>query len=242
MFDLNGKTALVTGSTQGIGYAVAAAYVKAGAKVYVHCSSDIEKAKRTASEIGAFGAVTADLSDLDKTARLFEKTGAVDILFLNASVQVRKKWYEVSPEEARRQLAVNFESTLMLMQKYYPAMKEKGWGRIITVGSVQQYRPHKDMCVYAASKSAVMNLVENVASQIACEGITVNNISPGVIATPRNADALSDEQYRKAVMSKIPAGYAGEPFDIAGAALLLASEEGRYITGIDLTVDGGMKL
>lgn len=91
------------------------------------------------------------------------------------------------------------------MQVYAPYMKEKGWGRIITVGSVQQYKPHVHMPIYAATKCAQMSLVQNLASQLAPYGITVNNMSPGVIATPRNSDALSDPEHSKAVYGKIPA-------------------------------------
>ena len=121
-------------------------------------------------------------------------------------------------------------------------MKEKGWGRIVTVGSVQQNVPHKDMPMYAASKCAIMSLVENLAKQFAPFGITVNNMAPGVIDTPRNAGALSNPEYNKKVMAGIPMGYAGKPEDCAPAVLLLCSDEGRYITGANRDVDGGMKL
>ena len=128
------------------------------------------------------------------------------------------------------------------MQRYAPDMKKNGFGRIITVGSVQQVRPHPDMAVYAASKCAVLSLVKNTAKQLAPFGITVNNIAPGVIATPRNADALADPDYAARVMAGIPMGRAGEASELAGAALLLASAAGSYITGVDITVDGGMSL
>ena len=240
--NLTGKTALVTGSTQGIGYAIAKAFVQAGARVFVHCSSDGEKAEKIRKELGAFGAVTADLSSMEETLSLYPKTGDVDILVLNASVQYRTHWDEIGEEELDRQIDVNFKSSLMLMQAYYPAMKEKGWGRLITVGSVQQTKPHPDMAIYAASKCALMSLVKNIAKQVAPFGVTVNNISPGVIATPRNAQALSDPAYAAKVMAGIPMGRAGVADELAGAALLLASDAGSYITGIDLAVDGGMGL
>ena len=149
---------------------------------------------------------------------------------------------EMNREELEKQLQVNFKSTLKLFQLYGKKMKEKRWGRLITVGSVQQYKPHKDMAVYAATKAAQMNLVTNIAKQLAPFGITVNNLAPGVIATPRNEAALSDAEYAKKVYEGIPMGYAGTAEDMAGAALLLCSDAGRYITGIDLVVDGGMKL
>ena len=232
----------ITGSTQGIGRAMAKAFVERGDEVTVHCSSDIEKAKKVAAEIGAAHAVVADLSVKEEVNSLYSKTGPVDCLILNASVQYRTPWLEIEDYELDRQIDINFKSTLKLMQAYYPAMKEKGFGRIITVGSVQQYKPHKDMPVYAATKCAIMSLVSNISKQVAPFGITVNNIAPGVIATPRNADALADAEYAKKVMEGIPAGYAGADYDCAGAALLLCSEAGRYITGTDIIVDGGMHL
>ncbi len=242
MFDLTGKTALVTGSTQGIGYAIARAFVNAGARVYVHGALDREKAEKARAQMGAFGAVVADLSDMNATHSLHKQTGDIDILVTNASVQFRTHWDEIPEEEFDKQINVNLKSTLMLMQDYYPSMKEKGWGRIITVGSVQQSKPHPDMAIYAATKCAVMSLVHNVAKQVAPYGVTVNNLSPGVIATPRNEAALSDKAYAEKVMAGIPMHFAGEASDMAGAALLLASDDGRYITGIDLAVDGGMGL
>lgn len=248
MFDLKGKKALVTGSTQGIGFAIAERLALQGAEVTVHGSKSLEKCEKATAEMKANGVtatLTTAVSDLSKPTgadELYEKVGNVDILVLNASIQYRKKWYEITAEEMETQLQTNFKSSLRLIQLMYQHMKENHWGRIVTIGSVQQYRPHRDMAVYAASKAAQMNLVTNVAKQIAPDGITLNNLSPGVIATPRNADALADPVYSAQVMAGIPAGFAGEAKDCAGAALLLCSEEGRYITGIDLTVDGGMKL
>lgn len=232
----------ITGSTQGIGLAMAQAFVREGHEVTVHCSSDLAKAERIRDGIGAAHAVTADLSDLAQTESLYEKTGAVDVLILNASVQYRTPWYEIGDEELDRQINVNLKSTLKLMQAYWHAMKEKGFGRIITVGSVQQSRPHPDMAIYAATKCAVMSLVRNIAKQVAPYGITVNNLSPGVIATPRNEAALSNAEYASKVLAGIPVGRAGEASECAGAALLLASPDASYITGIDIAVDGGMGL
>lgn len=242
MFDLTGKVALVTGSTQGIGFAIAEAFIKAGAQVFIHCSADEQKAERVARMLGAHGAVTADLGDAGAADSLYQRTGAVDILVLNASVQYRTPWQKIGAVELDTQLTVNFKSTLALIQRYYPDMEKKGWGRVITIGSVQEEKPHPDMAVYAATKSATVNLVRNLAKQVAPYGITVNNMAPGAIATPRNEAALSNPAYAKKVLSGIPMGYVGEPEDLAGIALLLASEAGRYITGTDMLVDGGMSL
>ena len=243
MFSLKGKTALITGSTQGIGFGIAKAFAEAGATVTVHCSSDIEKARRVAESLGEeHHYITGDLSDAETVRRIFAATGAVDIVVANASVQYRTAWSEIGTEEFDKQIDVNLRSTLALMQTYIPEMQKKGWGRFLAVGSVQQHKPHKHMAIYAASKCAIQSLVENVAKQVAPDGVTVNNLLPGVIDTPRNRGALSDSAYKAQVLGGIPAGFVGTPEDCAGAALLLCSDAGRYITGIELTVDGGMSL
>lgn len=242
MFDLKGKRALVTGSTQGIGYEIAKVLRAYGAEVYVHCSMDEVKAQAIAAEIESGLWATGDLGDSECVKRIYEKTGELDIVVANASVQFRTRWDKISAEEFDRQINVNLRSTLELMQSYIPAMQAKKWGRFLAVGSVQQYRPHMHMAVYAASKCAIQSLVHNVAKQVAQDGVTVNNLVPGVIVTPRNDEALADAEYAKKVLSGIPAGFAGQPSDCAGAALLLCSDAGRYITGVELPVDGGMKL
>lgn len=242
MFGLTGKKALVTGSTQGIGLAVAKLLAGQGATVFVHGATSLEKCRRACEEVPGGIPVLADLGEPDCADTLYRQTGDVDILVLNASVQYKTKWNEITYEAFRRQTDVNFGSSLALMQVYVPYMQKQGWGRIVTVGSVNQYKQHPDLAVYAATKSAQLNLAENMARQLAPFGITVNNIAPGVIDTPRNSAALSDATYRAAVMQKIPCGYAGEPEDIAPAVLLLCSEEGRYITGADIPIDGGMRL
>lgn len=238
----NQRTAFITGSTQGIGRAIATRFVEAGYRVIVHCSADMEKAESVRREIGAHAAVTCDLSDMDQVRALHGATGEVDVLILNASVQVRRPWNEITEEDMDKQLTVNVKSTLRLIQDYAPAMQKQKFGRIIAIGSVQQYKPHKDMAIYAASKCAVMSMVKNLAKQLAPDGVTVNGLAPGTIDTPRNQAALSDEAYHKKVVDAIPVGYVGAPRDCADAALLLASEEARYITGTDLVVDGGMSL
>ena len=249
-FDLTGKTAFVTGSARGIGRAIAAALAEYGARVIVHGVKPSAPLEASLAEARAFNpacdVVTGDLGDPAAVEAMFarlEEMGAMpDILIANASIQKNIHWSKFDAEEAHHEMEVNFHSTLRMFQLAYPKMKEQGWGRLIVVGSVQEQRPHPEMCAYAATKSALENLVRNIGRQVASEGITVNNICPGAFATDRNAAALSNPVYREKVMNAIPMHDTGRPEDAAGAALLLASDAGRYITGTTIIVDGGMRL
>ncbi|MBE5040575.1 SDR family NAD(P)-dependent oxidoreductase [Ructibacterium gallinarum] len=242
MFDLTGKRALVTGSTQGIGFAIAKTLAEYGASVCVNGASSMEKCKAASAKIENCVPILADLSDSSGVDRLYAQSGDVDILVLNASIQQKNDWQIVTAEEFDRQMICNVRNSFLLIQKYIPYMKQRGWGRILTIGSINQYKQHPELVAYAASKSAQFNIVQNMARQLAPYGVTVNNLSPGVIETPRNQAALADAAYRKRVEDSIACGHTGKTGDCAGAALLLCSDAGRYITGIDLIVDGGMHL
>ncbi len=249
-FDLTGHRAFITGSARGIGRAIAIGLAEYGATVIVHGVKESEKLTSAVEAVRKYSpssfAVTGDLSDISVPEKIAEQIKShcelPDIFIANASLQFRTAWDEISLEESVSQMQVNFHSTLMLTQKFYPVMKAQKWGRIVTVGSVQEFRPHPQMAVYAASKSAQENLVRNIARQIACEGITVNNIAPGVFYTDRNEEALSNPEYAKKVTDCIPSHTYAEPADAAGAALLLCSDAGKYITGTNIVVDGGLRL
>jgi len=167
---------------------------------------------------------------------------SVDILVLNASVQFRNSWEDIPFEEFDTQMHVNVRAGLALIQACVPYMREKKWGRIVTVGSVQQRRPNTAMAVYAATKAAQNNLVMTLCGQLAGDGITINNIAPGAVETIRNEKALSNPEYRKLIEDSIPVGFVALPEDISPVILLLCSDEGRYITGADIPVDGGMSI
>lgn len=237
------KTALITGSSRGIGRAIAERLAEDGFKVFIHCAGNSQKANEVKEIIeqkgGCAHVVSANLCNTDETKALKEKIGNVDALVLNASVQVRNAWQNITLDECYDQLNCNFVSSLLLIQSFVNGMKEKGWGRIITIGSVQETKPHPDMLVYSASKAAQTNMVKSLSLQLAKDGITVNNVAPGVIYTDRNVEALSDPEYAKKVTDSIPVGFYGEPQDCAGIVSLLCSEEGRYITGQSIFVDGG---
>ena len=237
------KKALVTGSSRGIGRAIAIALAKDGYKVIVHCAGNVAKAEETKTIIEAQGGeaeiLVADLCNMDSVKQMASKMGDVDALVLNASLQIKRPWREISVEECYEQLNCNFVSSMLLIQAVVPHMKEQGWGRIVTIGSVQEAKPHPDMLVYSSSKAAQTNMVQSLSLQLAGDGITVNNIAPGVIYTDRNVEALSDAEYAKKVMDLIPVGFYGEPEDCAGMVRLLCSEAGRYITGQSIYIDGG---
>ena len=239
----NGKRVLVTGSSRGIGRAIAIRLANDGFEVIVHCAGNTAKAEETKEIIEKNGGkavvIKANLCNTAETALLAEKMGNIDALVLNASLQYRNRWDEIPLSEVHEQLNCNFVSSLMLIQAAVQNMKEKGWGRIVTVGSVQEAKPHPDMLIYSASKAAQTNMVKSLSLQLAPFGITVNNMAPGVIYTDRNIEALSDPEYAKKVTASIPVGFYGTPEDCVGTVSLLCSDEGRYITGQSIYVDGG---
>ena len=250
MFDLKGKTALVTGSGQGIGRATALLLAEHGARVIVNWVSNDAVAQQTLDGIKAIGgeylAWKYDLSKPtvkeDWEAFAKENNITVDILVLNASVQIRNPWEQITNEEFDKQMHINLRASLLLIQACVPAMRERKWGRIVTVGSVQQYRPNTAMAVYATTKAAQRNLVMTLCAELADDGLTINNIAPGAIETIRNVEALADAAYRVKIEKSIPVGFIGQTEDVAPVVLLLCSNEGRYITGTDIPVDGGMSI
>lgn len=250
LFNLHGKTALVTGASQGIGRSVALALAEHGANVVVNYRSNRALAELVQAEIQAMGVQAwlweYDLGSDTITAdfhQLREELGfQIDILVLNASIQIRKPWEEVTNREFDAQMRVNVRASLELIQCCVPHMEEQHWGRIVTLGSVQQARPSRQMIVYAASKAAQLNMVTNLAWLLGRKGITVNNLAPGVIGTVRNREVLANPNFKTNIEKHIPLGYVGEPNDLVAIALLLCSDAGRYISGADIFVDGGMRL
>ncbi|MGZ0657255.1 SDR family NAD(P)-dependent oxidoreductase [Coraliomargarita sp. W4R53] len=249
-YSLKGKTVLVTGSSRGIGRAILLGLAEQGANVVVHgirIGDAGNEALEAAKELGVKATfIAGDLSAEDGGRRFAEsvlsQVGVIDAVVLNASVQIKKDWLQITKEDADLQLRTNFQASLEILQVLVPPMKAKGWGRVLTVGSVQQVKPHPQMLVYAASKCAQMSLVDSLARDLAPAGITVNNLAPGVILTDRNTEALADQDYAELVKTKIPAAFFGEAQDCVGLAQLLCSDAGRYITGQNIYADGGMGL
>jgi NAD(P)-dependent dehydrogenase (short-subunit alcohol dehydrogenase family) len=247
-FRLDGRRALVTGARREIGRAIAIALAAQGARVAIHHAGSEEEtrdAAAVAAEIHAGGgkaevfgadfAVDGAAEELaDATLRAF---GGVDILVINASIEILEDWQTIPRAHFDRQIQVNLWATLALLQALAPGMLARGWGRIVTVGSIQQQQPHPRMLVYAGTKAAQHNWAVNLARQFGGGGVTVNNLSPGVIATARNRVQLAADGGK--LLARVPLGRTGTPQDLVGAALLLCSDAGAYIHGADLLVDGG---
>jgi glucose 1-dehydrogenase len=246
-FDLTGRVALVTGASRGIGRALALGLAEAGADVAVHFASREAEARVVADAVRDMGRRAeifgGDLAEKDAAtrlvARVIERLGRLDVLVLNASAEHRHRFDAMPSEDFAAEVDVNLRSTLALMAAARPHMAAPRWGRMLLIGSIQSVKPNPMLTVYAALKAASVNLAKNLARQLAGDGITVNVLSPGAIATDRNAGVLADTAYRAQVEAQIPQGRIGEADDCVGAMLLLCSDAGRYITGVELFVDGG---
>lgn len=247
-FSVAGKVALVTGARREIGRAIALGLAGQGARLAVHHAGGPEEeadANAVVAEAGggaqAFAAdFAADAAGTGLAAAVTAAFGRVDILVLNASIELVEGYGTIDRARFDRQIAVNLRSTLELLQALVPPMATAGWGRVLTIGSVQQDRPSPDMLVYAGTKAAQFNWVLNLARQHGRQGVTVNNLSPGAILTARNREAMRTQA--GPLTQRIPVGRLGAPDDLVGAALLLCSDAGRYITGADLRVDGGLSI
>ena len=255
LFSLDGRRALVTGGSVSIGRAIALVLADAGADVAIQYAPDADAAfalpaaaEETCSQIEALGRrtarVAADFRFTGEASRCVGDAqtalGGIDILVIAASVQSRDAFGEVTADEIARQTAVNFTATVELLQAALPAMASRGWGRVLSIGSVNQIRPEAQLSIYAALKSAQANLIGNLARQHAASGVTLNTLSPGLIATERNRWRRKDPaEWAEIARRANPLGRAGSPQDLIGAALLLCSNASAFITGADLQATGG---
>ena len=247
VFDLSGRTALVTGSSRGIGKAAALLLGRAGAHVIFHgvrMSDPLrETVEQAEKEKISCSVVTGNLAEEAEVEKVADECGKkVDILVLNASVQEYMHLRDFDSKEFEREINTNLRSACLLLKRLLPPMQERKWGRVINVGSVNQLRPAARLTVYSATKAALQNLMVNVAKEYAPDGITCNSIVPGIICTDRNRRILSDPAWLPKLQAMVPAGRFGVPEDCAGAILLLASEAGSYITGAEIPIAGGMQI
>ncbi len=246
-FRLTGRTALVTGARREIGRAIALGLAGAGARLAIHHADTAEEAGDAAAvvrEIQGMGRQAAPFGQdfaLDDAGHLLAASvtawAPIDILVLNASIELPEEFRQITREHFDRQIAVNLRTTMELLQDLVPPMAERGWGRVVTIGSVQQERPHPAMFVYSGSKAAQLNWTLSLARQFGGQGVTVNNVAPGAILTARNRQQMAVEG--EALAQRIPSGRLGRPDDLVGAAMLLCSDAGCYINGVNLFVDGG---
>lgn len=246
-FELKGKKALITGSTEGIGLAIAKCLATQGCEIIIHDKADTARCEEACSIIRQINKketpyLIANFEDLAAIEVLLSQLNAIDILILNASMQSKQGVLTIDRLTFEQHVNTNFWATLRLIQHTAGHMLQQGWGRIINIGSIQETKPHPEMAIYAALKAATSNLMVNLAIQFGSGGITVNTVAPGVIQTRRNEDALANTAYADQLKKKIPLGTFGQADDCSGIALLLCSEAGQYITGQTIYCDGGMSI
>jgi len=244
MFDLNGKCALVTGATGGIGRSIAVALHKQGAVVGLSGTREAVL-QELADELGERAFVLpANLSDMDDVdglvARAVEAMGSVDILVNNAGITRDNLAMRMKPDEWSDVLKVNLESAFRLSKASLRGMMKARWGRIINITSIVGVTGNPGQANYAASKAGLIGMSKSMAQEVASRGLTINCVAPGFIETPMT-DALNNEQ-KDRLLPSIPAGKLGSPDDIASAVLYLASDEAGYVTGQTLHVNGGMAM
>jgi len=247
LFDLTGRTALVTGGSKGLGKAIARGFVECGAKVMI-CSRHEEELKAAQIEIGEgipgaeVRAIVADLSNREETDALAAEAlgafGTVDILVNNAGVNAPQAIDVIDDAVWDRVIEINVTAVMRLTRALAPAMKAKGWGRIIHISSVLGVGSKPGRNAYSASKAALIGLAKASALDLGPFGITVNCIGPGPFLTDMPMSLLSEPE-KDEFAARTALKRWGRPRELAGPALLLASEAGSYITGEMLLVDGG---
>ena len=248
MFSLDGKKALVTGGSRGIGRGIVLALAEQGADVVINFTSSKDKAEAVAGEVEAKGRkaliIQADVSKKDEVVAMFEQIkqewGDLDILVNNAGVLRGGEFSEFSEEMLDEVLNVNLKGQFFCAQEAVKMMKSGG--RIINIASISSGGTGVGFAqieAYTASKGGVIGLTENLALDLGPKGINVNAIAPGAIATDMSKGTSDDGDTGESILKRIPKGRIGKPEDIGAAAAFLASDEADYITGVTLYVDGG---
>ncbi len=247
LFELKGKTALVTGCTKGIGKAMAVGLAEAGADIIGVSATlalkDSETEKAVLATGRKFKAYQADFSDRDALYAFIKKlnaeNGAIDILINNAGTIMRMPAAEHPDDYWDKVLSINLDAQFILAREVGKKMIARGSGKIIFTCSLLSFQGGINVPGYAASKGALSSLVKALANEWASKGVNVNGIAPGYIATDNTEALRNDEERSKSILSRIPANRWGEPEDFKGATIFLASKAADYVHGTILTVDGG---
>jgi 3-oxoacyl-[acyl-carrier protein] reductase len=244
MFDLAGKTALVTGATGGIGSAIARVLHARGATIAVSGTRTgvLEELKASLGErVHVFACNLSDPADVEKLVPSAEAAmGSVDILVNNAGITRDGLVMRMKDEDWQAVIDVNLTASFRLARAAMRGMVRKRWGRIVNISSVVGVTGNAGQANYVASKAGMIGLTKTLAQELASRNVTVNAIAPGFISTPMT-DVLNDKQ-KEGILLRVPAGRLGTPEDIAAAVLYLSSEEAAYVTGQTLHVNGGMAM
>jgi NAD(P)-dependent dehydrogenase (short-subunit alcohol dehydrogenase family) len=247
LFRLEGRSALVTGGTRGLGRVMAEALAEAGASVCI-TSRSIDAARTAAEEIAAASGariegIEAEMTTADGVSRLVDVAhrdfGRVDILVNNAGVNIRGSVGELSESDWDTVVDTNLKGVFLLSRAFGPAMCERRWGRVINLSSMLASIALPGRAPYAASKAGVVGLTRVLALEWAASGVTVNAICPGPFATDMNRQLLNDPEKYAAFVQKLPVGRWGELHEIKGIVVFLASEASSFVTGAALAIDGG---
>ncbi|WP_147106494.1 glucose 1-dehydrogenase [Nesterenkonia populi] len=248
LFDITGRLALVTGSSRGLGRALALALAEAGARVILHGRS--AEALAETSELieqrgqQPAGSVRFDVTDKDAVEQgleaLLKEHGTPDIVVNNAGLQRRAPIHEFDPDDWDAVLASNLSSAFYVSRFVTPSMVERGSGKIINIASVQSQLARQTIAPYSASKGGVAQLTKGMAADLARHNIQVNALSPGYFATEMNRELVEDEAFDSWLRARTPAGRWGSFDELAGALLFLSSEASSFVSGQNIFVDGGM--
>ncbi|MGD0774776.1 MAG: glucose 1-dehydrogenase [Candidatus Solibacter sp.] len=247
---LGAKVAIITGAGRGIGAALARGFAREGAAVVVNYSASAEAAAAVVQSIETAGgravACQADIGDPDQHDTLIDRAlsafGRVDILVNNAAIEKRIPAIDAAAADWDHIVDVDLKGPFFLAQKAARVMRFQGGGAILNISSVHDEQAHRNNSIYTIAKGGMRMMTRNLALEWACYGIRVNSLSPGAILTDMNREVLADEAFKAKVLSMIPLGRIGAPEDLVGAAVLLVSDAGSYITGSTLYVDGGLLL
>ncbi len=248
LFDVTGKLALITGSSKGLGLALATALAESGAHVILHGRDEVALDNaRTAIEGGGgrvVGVEPFDVTDVDRTAEalgaIIDSYGVPDILVNNAGVQRRAPIQDFAAADWNDVVTTNLSSVFYVTRPLLPGMIQRGSGKIINIASVQSQLARQTIAPYSAAKSGLVGLTRGMAADLARHNIQVNAISPGYFATEMNKALVEDEEFSAWVTRRTPAARWGSVEELSGALLFLSSEASSFVSGQNIFVDGGM--